>query len=205
MREVSPYSLRPGDVVDIQGLGREHVIEGPFRSTRGVRFVDQYGNSVLLRPNEGVNLVSHVNPTTRTLRHNPVSRHGLPGCQIARHNPTASSLVPWGLALAATFAAVQWYRGRNASTAAVPHQSRPFPTSIGALPAAQQSQYVTIAQRQLAAMHFYSGPINGVMDDATRNALVAFVRADASRLDPVRNAAPEEATKAMDLLDRATA
>lgn len=203
MREVSPYSLRPGDVVEIQGLGREHVIEGPFRSTRGVRFVDQYGNSVWLRPNEGVDLVSHVNPT-RATRHNPVSRHGLPGCQIARHNPTAASIVPWALALAATFAGVQWYRTRNVSSAA-PRQTRPFPTSIGALPATQQSQYVMTAQRQLTAMHLYSGPVNGIMDDATKNGLIAFANGNSTRLAQIRAAAPDETTKAMDLLDQATA
>jgi hypothetical protein len=55
--------LHPGDVIEMEDLGREHVIEGPFRSGRGVRFVDKYGTSIILRSNERVKLVARENPS----------------------------------------------------------------------------------------------------------------------------------------------
>jgi len=70
MRRRNPniYSqdLRPGDVISLDGIGREHVIEGPFRSGGGIKFRDQYGNTIKLKPNEVVQRVGRANPSIRT-------------------------------------------------------------------------------------------------------------------------------------------
>lgn len=65
---ISADQLRPGDVIDMEDLGREHVIQGPYRDGRGIRFVDLYGNSILLRPKEAVRLVLRENPRRSTKR-----------------------------------------------------------------------------------------------------------------------------------------
>src|SRR5882724_12127052 len=72
---ISADQLRPGDVIEMEDLGREHVIQGPYRDGRGVRFVDMYGNSIMLRPKESVRLVLRENPSKsrkrKTARRNP--------------------------------------------------------------------------------------------------------------------------------------
>lgn len=72
---ISADQLRPGDVIEMEDLGREHVIQGPYRDGRGVRFVDLYGNSILLRPKEAVRLVLRENPSSirkrKPARRNP--------------------------------------------------------------------------------------------------------------------------------------
>lgn len=68
---ISADQLRPGDVIDMEDLGREHVIQGPYRDGRGVRFLDLYGNSILLRPKEAVRLVMRENPRRTTPRTTP--------------------------------------------------------------------------------------------------------------------------------------
>ncbi len=64
--------LRPGDTIQMEDIGRTHVIQGPYRSGRGVRFLDMYGNSIILRPNEPVRLLSRENPKRKKARKNPV-------------------------------------------------------------------------------------------------------------------------------------
>jgi hypothetical protein len=59
---VTPYDLRPGDTIMLEDLGRMHVIEGPFRSGRGIRFVNEYGNGLVLAPNERVLRLARDNP-----------------------------------------------------------------------------------------------------------------------------------------------
>lgn len=79
---ISADQLRPGDVIDMEDLGREHVIQGPYRDGRGVRFVDLYGNSIMLRPKEAVKLVMRENPRRavkrRSTRRNPMLRSPSP-------------------------------------------------------------------------------------------------------------------------------
>jgi len=65
---VSASHLRPGDTIELEDLGRTHVIRGPFRSGRGVRFENQYGNSLMLMPGERVRLVARENPRRRARR-----------------------------------------------------------------------------------------------------------------------------------------
>ncbi len=57
--------LRPGDTIEAWGIGREHVIKGPFRSARGVRFIGVKGDSYILGPGEPVLLVDRENPRRR--------------------------------------------------------------------------------------------------------------------------------------------
>jgi hypothetical protein len=87
---VSTYDLRAGDTISMPDLGRVHVIEGPYRSGRGIRFVDQYGNGVMLSPNEQVNVVARENPARRrsTKTKSTQSR------QSSRGSPASSSSVP---------------------------------------------------------------------------------------------------------------
>jgi len=61
---VSPYQLRAGDTIELPDLGRMHVIQGPYRSGRGIRFINEYGNSLLLAPNEAVRVLAHENPSS---------------------------------------------------------------------------------------------------------------------------------------------
>lgn len=63
---ISADQLLPGDVIDMEDLGREHVIQGPFRSGNGIRFIDLYGNSIRLRPKEVVKLVLRENPVRKS-------------------------------------------------------------------------------------------------------------------------------------------
>lgn len=76
---ISADQLRPGDVIDMDDLGREHVIQGPFRSGNGIRFVDLYGNSIRLRPKEVVKLVMRENPVRKS--------RGIRARSKARKNP----------------------------------------------------------------------------------------------------------------------
>lgn len=61
-RRISASYLKPGDTIDMEDLGRVHVIQGPYRSGRGVRFRDQYDRSLMFAPNEPVRLVARENP-----------------------------------------------------------------------------------------------------------------------------------------------
>lgn len=63
MATISAEDLRAGDVIELEDLGREHVVQGPYRSARGIRFINLYGDSRMLRPNERVHLVARENPT----------------------------------------------------------------------------------------------------------------------------------------------
>ena len=62
---VSASSLHPGDTIQMEDLGRTHIIRGPFRSGRGVRFENEYGNSILLMAHERVKLLARENPRRR--------------------------------------------------------------------------------------------------------------------------------------------
>lgn len=93
-RTVHATELRPGDTILHAKLGREHVIEGPFRSTRGIRFVDQRGESVLLRPSETVHLVAQENPSRRVsrARSGGLVRHASRTASRARYPRASASL-----------------------------------------------------------------------------------------------------------------
>jgi hypothetical protein len=67
---VYAQDLQPGDTIQLE-FGREHIIEGPYRSARGIRFVDQHGTSILLRPNEVVQRVGRANPSRAIVRRSP--------------------------------------------------------------------------------------------------------------------------------------
>lgn len=70
--------LRPGDVISLDGIGREHVIEGPFRSGMGIKFRDQYGNTIKLKPNEVVERVGRANPSRKRRRSTAIVRRKAP-------------------------------------------------------------------------------------------------------------------------------
>jgi len=63
MQTIEAASLLPGDIINLEDLGRLHVVQGPYRSGHGIRFVDLYGNSIKLRPRERVELIARDNPT----------------------------------------------------------------------------------------------------------------------------------------------
>jgi len=67
--------LQPGDTIELEDLGREHVIQGPYRSARGIRFIDMYGNSVMLNAGERVRLLSRENPHCATVRRLKMARN----------------------------------------------------------------------------------------------------------------------------------
>ena len=75
-RNISASYLKPGDTIDMEDLGRVHVIQGPYRSGRGVRFRDQFDRSLMFAPNEPVRLVA---------RENPGGVHSPPTKELERH------------------------------------------------------------------------------------------------------------------------
>lgn len=86
---ISAQQLRPGDVIVMEDLGRLHVIEGPFRSTRGVRFRDEFGRGIILQPNERVHLEARENPMPKKhgRRHVTLCAPCGPKRMLARSNP----------------------------------------------------------------------------------------------------------------------
>jgi hypothetical protein len=73
-RNISASYLRPGDTIQMEDLGRVHVINGPYRSGRGVMFRDQYDRNLIFRPNESVKLVARENPRGRKKNPDSLSR-----------------------------------------------------------------------------------------------------------------------------------
>jgi hypothetical protein len=57
-RTIRAIDLHAGDTIEMEDLGRQHVIQGPYRSGRGIRFVGVYGDSFILHPHEMVTLVA---------------------------------------------------------------------------------------------------------------------------------------------------
>lgn len=176
--------ILPGDTIELEDIGREHVIQGPFRSARGVRFIDSYGNSILLKPHEVVRLVARENPS------NCPSVPGLIPCRNEQ-GQVEVNVVGWIALLALGAGAIWLTRSTSPPITQYVLQQRPIPP-VASMSDASKRAATTIAQTQLKALGYHITTIDGISGPETQQAALAFIADHPEITRPTQQVAYDE-------------